>query len=59
MLNKAACRGEYVWPEGVAFVPYTPIKLEPLASWIEPAANLAVAAVLGLLGFGFYWFLIR
>jgi len=59
VLNKAACQGEYVWPKGVAFNAHTPAKLDPPPAWIEPLANLAVVAFFALLGFGFYWFLIR
>jgi hypothetical protein len=59
VLNKAECRGKYVWPEGVAFVPYAPARLDPPPAWVEPLANLAVVAFFGLLGFGVWWFLLR
>ena len=60
VLNATKCRGEYVWPKDAPpFVAYTPGKIEPVSPWIVRAIDLSIVAVLGLFGFGFYWFVLR
>ncbi len=53
------CNNEIVWKGRKEFEPFSlpkPVKLPPWADWL---ANALVAGILGLMGFGFYWFVMR
>jgi hypothetical protein len=54
------CGGEFKWPEDKApFAAHVPPTLTAPPAWHEWVSNLIVAAVVALLGFGFYWLLLR
>jgi hypothetical protein len=51
--------GEFVWPHKKPFVAYEPPAPVETPLWMEWASNLIAAAVVGAIGFGFYWLVIR
>jgi hypothetical protein len=53
------CGGEFLWPDDRLFVAYEPPPRLAKPWWFEWAVNAVVVGVLGLLGFGFYWLLLR
>ncbi|MGO9170793.1 MAG: hypothetical protein ACLP7P_02340 [Rhodomicrobium sp.] len=58
-LVRDICDGEFVWPKDKPFKAYTPPVASAVPRWMERLADLAVVAVLGLLGWGLYWLLLR
>jgi hypothetical protein len=53
------CNGEYVWPEEKPFTAHEPPAPVVIPRWMDWLINLSIAAVLGALGFGFYWLVMR
>jgi hypothetical protein len=51
--------GEFIWPRQKRFVAYEPPAPVETPLWMEWASNLIAAAVVGAIGFGFYWLLLR
>ncbi len=58
-LVEATCNGEYKWPEGKPFTAYEPPAPVVIPPWMNWLINLSIAAVLGAMGFGFYWMVVR
>ncbi|MGO9172231.1 MAG: hypothetical protein ACLP7P_09730 [Rhodomicrobium sp.] len=51
---------DMIWPkDGPSFKAYTPPALASVPWWMNRLADITVIAVLGLMGWGFYWFLLR
>jgi hypothetical protein len=58
-LLRSKCEGEFIWLKDKPFLAYKPPAPPKKPWWFEWAVNAVVVAVLGLLGFGFYWLLLR
>jgi hypothetical protein len=58
-LTEALSNGEYKWPQGKPFTVYEPPAPAMIPPWMNWLINLSIAAVLGGLGFVFYWAVIR
>jgi hypothetical protein len=58
-LLERLCDGAPVWPEDKPFDAYKPPAPAVLSPWVEWGSNLIVATVLGVVGFGFYWLVVR
>jgi hypothetical protein len=58
-LMKQKCGPDRRWPQKTPFVAFTPPAPSKASFWMERLADLIVALILGLLGFGFYWVVIR
>jgi hypothetical protein len=53
------CGGDYIWPKDEPFTPYDLPKPPALPRWLDWLVNASVAALLGLIGFGVYWLVLR
>lgn len=53
------CCGEFVWQPGKAFKPFAPPEPAAVPRWAEWLVNASIAALLTLLGFGFYALVMR
>lgn len=58
-LQRAKCKGNFVWPKDEPFIEYAPGDLEPLPWWYPLAEYGPAVLVVGLVAGGLYWLFSR
>ena len=53
------CDGEFVWPKDKVFEAYVLPKPTELPRWADWLMNAAIAVLIGVFGFGFYWLVVH
>ncbi len=59
LLLNGICGGEYIWPKDKPFIAFQPPAPAVVLRWKARLVDLSIAAMLGLIGWAFYEFVLR